>query len=79
LGPRADSADAKLEMYKNISMQGYVYQKDLPNDINQKQTINTIDAYFIGCGLQTDLLDNPGRTQIDFDSIKDIFGKFNRE
>lgn len=57
LGPRADSADAKMDLYKNISMYGYAYMKDLSNDINEKQTINTVSAYLIGCGIKTDLLE----------------------
>ena len=70
-----DSSDAKLEMYKRISVDGYVYQKDLPNNIKEKQTINTIYAYFIGSGIDTDLLEQPTQKEIDFDEYKDVIGK----
>ena len=56
LGPRADSEDSKLEMYKQISNQGYTYLKDLPNDISKKRTLNTINSYLIGAGLASDLV-----------------------
>jgi len=46
-------------MYKDISTNGYVYQKDLPYNISEKQSLNTIYAYLIGCGFDTDLLHEP--------------------
>jgi len=75
LGCRADSADAKLELYKRISIDGYVYQKDLPNKISEKQTINTIYSYFIGAGIDTDLLDQPQTKELNFEDYKDVIGK----
>ena len=75
LGPRADSSDAKMELYKRISLDGYAYQKDLPNNISEKQTINTIYAYFIGSGIDTDLLEQPTNKELDFDDYKDVIGK----
>lgn len=56
LGPRADAEDGKIEMYKNISMQGYTYLDDLPNDLSKKQTLNTMNAYLIGSGIASDLI-----------------------
>jgi hypothetical protein len=41
LGPRADSSDGKIDLYKQISMYGYAYQKDLSNDLSEKRTLNT--------------------------------------
>ena len=58
LGPRADAQDSKTELYKQISNFGYAYQKDLPNDLSKKQTLNTIDVFFIGAGIETDLLED---------------------
>lgn len=58
LGPRADSSMKKMEMYKNISMYGYTYLKDLPNDLDN-QVVNTIYAYLIGSGIENDLLEPP--------------------
>lgn len=57
-GPRADSQDSKTELYKQISMFGYAYMKDLPNDLSKKQTLNTVNTFFIGAGIETDLLEN---------------------
>ena len=61
-GPRADSEDAKIEMYRNIASQGYTYLKDLPNDTSKKQTLNTVNQYLIGAGIASDLFaeDNIG-------------------
>lgn len=56
LSARADSQDAKSEMYKNISMYGYVSQEDLPSDIKNKQTLNTVSQYLLGAGIENDLL-----------------------
>lgn len=55
-GPRADSSDAKFEMYKEISKQGYVYEKDLPNNISKKQSLNTVNTLLLGAGIDNDLL-----------------------
>lgn len=55
LGPRADSADAKAYMYKEISKQGYVYMKDLPNDISKKQTLNTVSTLLLSAGIDNDM------------------------
>jgi UDP-N-acetylmuramyl pentapeptide synthase len=57
-GPRADAEDAKMEMYKNISKQGYTYLNDLPNDLSKKQTLNTVNSYLIGAGITSDLIPN---------------------
>ena len=42
-------------MYKEISKQGYVYMKDLPNDISKKQTLNTVNTLLLGAGINNDL------------------------
>lgn len=55
LSARADSQDAKATMYKEISKQGYVYMKDLPNDITKKQTLNTVSTLLLGAGINNDL------------------------
>lgn len=55
LGPRADSMDAKANMYKEISKQGYVYMKDLPSDISKKQALNTVSTLLLGAGIDNDL------------------------
>ena len=55
LGPRADSQDSKATMYKEISKQGYVYMKDLPNDISKKTTLNTVSTLLLGAGIDNDI------------------------
>lgn len=42
-------------MYKEISKQGYVYLKDLPNDISKKQSLNTVYTLLLGAGIESDL------------------------
>lgn len=56
LGPRSDNQDAKIQMYQDISDQGYVSMNSLESDIESSQTINTIDMYFLAAGIKTDLI-----------------------
>ena len=56
LGPRADSMDAKQQMYKEISKQGYFYMKDLPNDISKKQALSTVNTLLLGAGIENDTM-----------------------
>ena len=57
MGPRADSSDSKADMYRDISLYGYCYQKDLSDNINEKQTLtiklddpkNKVDLEVLGC------------------------------
>jgi hypothetical protein len=42
-------------MYKEISKQGYVYMKDLPNDISKKQTLNTVSTLLLSAGIDNDM------------------------
>lgn len=72
LGCRADSIDAKSEMYKEISKQGYFYLKDLPNDVKKKQTLNTVNVLLMGAGINNDLLDSEN-------NIIDNLKKLNKE
>lgn len=55
-GPRSDDMVMKQEMLNDINKQGYVSYGDLTNDINNKTTLNTTNAYMIGMGLNTDLV-----------------------
>jgi hypothetical protein len=59
LGPRADNTAEKLQMLKKISTDRYIQLKDLSSDPEDSQTLQTVDAYFIGSGIKTDLL-SPG-------------------
>jgi hypothetical protein len=59
LSARADDSVAKTEMMRNIANEGYCRLVDLSDDVANKQTLNTVDVYFTGAGLVTDLL-TPG-------------------
>ena len=56
LGSRADNMESKTELYKQIGMYGYAYLKDLPENIEKSQAINTVAVYLMGAGLDNDLL-----------------------
>ena len=56
---RADDSIGKSEMLRDIANEGYCRLADMTDDISNKQTINTVDVYFTGAGLVTDLL-TPG-------------------
>jgi len=58
LGGRADNMAAKTAMYSEIAKKGYVSLSELPNDPSSKITLNSLDVYFLGMGLKTDLLTN---------------------
>jgi len=55
-GPRADDMVAKREMLTDIATKGYVKFSDLTYDVNNKTTLNTVNAFFIGMCLDTDLV-----------------------
>lgn len=55
-GPRADDLVAKQQMLQAISTKGYVQLADLDDNIENKTTLNTVDTYFLGMTLKTDLV-----------------------
>ena len=55
-GPRADDMVMKQEMLQSINTKGYVNLTDLTDDIGNKTTLNTVDVYFLGMSLNTDLV-----------------------
>lgn len=55
-GPRADDSVAKKEMLQAIATKGYVTEAELTDDVTNKATLNTVDTYFLGMGLKTDLI-----------------------
>ena len=55
-GPRADDLVMKREMQQSIATKGYVMLDELTNLSTNKVTLNTINTYFIGMGLKTDLV-----------------------
>lgn len=59
MGPRADDPVMKDQMYSNIAKNGYVTLDELDSDVKNKVTLNTIDVFFMGMGINTDLV-TPG-------------------
>lgn len=55
-GPRADDLSMKQEMNQAINTKGYVKLSDMEDRIENKTTLNTVDTYFLGMGLKTDLV-----------------------
>lgn len=55
-GPRADDMVMKQEMLQNINTNGYVNLSDLTDSVENKTTLNTVDVYFTGMSLKTDLV-----------------------
>lgn len=58
MGPRADDSVSKSELYKQIKSQGYCKLADLTDDVANKQTLNTVDVFFLGSGIKTNLITN---------------------
>lgn len=56
LGPRSDDMVMKGEMYNKIAKDGYVSLNDLPNNPENKTSLNTIDVFFIAMGFKTNLV-----------------------
>jgi DNA-directed RNA polymerase beta subunit len=54
LSPRADNAENKTSMYRDISLYGYTYLKDLPAT-TKGQAVTTTKVYLLGAGLNNDL------------------------
>lgn len=59
-GPMADDTAAHYEMLRRIQRDGEVELRDLPNDSLNKVTMNTINYFMWGSGLETNLIDESG-------------------
>lgn len=55
-GPRADDIVMKNEMYRDIALNGYVNLSDLTDDVENKTTLNTVNVFLLGMGLNSDLV-----------------------
>ena len=55
-GPRADDPVMKQQMYTEINNKGYVSLSELDSDTGNKTTLNTVNTYFLGMGLNSDLV-----------------------
>ena len=55
-GPRADDNKMKQQMYTAINEKGFVSLEDMESDPANKTTLNTVDTYLLGMGLNSDLV-----------------------
>lgn len=56
LGPRADDMKMKAEMYSEIARTGFVSLDNLTDELENKTTLNTINALLIGMGMKSDIV-----------------------
>ncbi len=56
MGPRADDMQMKQEMYAQIAKKGFVSLEELPNNVDNKTTLNTLDVYLMGMDIKSDLI-----------------------
>lgn len=56
LGGRADDMTMKTQMYSEIAKKGYVSLEELSDNVINKTSLNTLDVYLHGMGLETDLI-----------------------
>lgn len=56
MGPRADDLVMKSQMYSEISKKGYVSLSELTDNVENKTTLNSVDAFITSMGLKTDLV-----------------------
>lgn len=55
-GPRADDMVMKDKMQRDIALNGYTSLKDMESRVDNKTTLNTVDVFFTGMGIKTDLV-----------------------
>jgi hypothetical protein len=67
LGPRADNQSKKLQMYRSIARDGYSTLEDMPEDITQSTTLNTMNTYLVASGIRSDLVGNTLKTNYTID------------
>lgn len=76
MGARADDMHAKQQMLKKINQEGYVKLSDLSSDVDNKVALNTLDVFYLGAGIKTDLI-TPGlalKDTINNKSVKQSVG-----
>ena len=54
--PRADDSKMKQQMLRDISINGMTKLEDMDDSVDNKTTLNTVDAYYRCMGIQTDLV-----------------------
>lgn len=55
-GPRADDMSMKNQMLHDIALNGYVKLEDLDDNVENKTTLNTVNVFLLGMGLDSDLV-----------------------
>ena len=55
-GPRADDMVMKNQMQRDISTKGYYKQTESESNVENKTTLNTVNTYLLGMGVQSDLV-----------------------
>ena len=53
--PRSDDPVMKQQMLRDIAVNGYTRLSDMTDEIQNKTSLNTVDTYFRGMSIQTDL------------------------
>lgn len=55
-GPRSDDMSMKNQMLHDIALNGYVRLEDLDDNVENKTTLNTVNVFLLGMGLDSDLV-----------------------
>jgi DNA-directed RNA polymerase beta subunit len=53
---RSDDSTMKEDAYNQIRQNGYVEMAQLPDSVDNKTTLNTLDAYLISMGIKSDIV-----------------------
>lgn len=56
LSARSDDSQAKHALYQQIATYGYAKLEELPDKLENKQTLNTISYYLTAAGIENDML-----------------------
>jgi hypothetical protein len=69
LGPRADNQSKKLNMYRQIAMDGFATLEKMKEDedITQSTTLNTLNTYLLASGIRSDLVNKTLKTNYTID------------
>ena len=55
-GPRADDLVMKNQMLQDIALNGFTRLEDMEDDPANKTTLNTVNVFLLGMGLESDLV-----------------------
>ena len=55
-GPRADDLSMKNQMLHDIALNGYTRLADMEDNPENKTTLNTVNVFLLGMGLESDLV-----------------------